>query len=263
MAITNGKVEGLITIPTGGVQALTCTDDNATPTAITVDAGYYYWSSAGTGSEDWAAQLAEDINAEADLTDTWTVTVGAGEAGTGKCTIAADGAVCTVTWQDTNIRDMCGFTGNLSGSTSYTSTNHVKGLWLPDGPPRSPYGLSDDGADEKDQTYTESSAGHVMTLGYQRKVVQAYVRWQGLSRKKVRIAGESTTGESRQQFVRDVLFAEATYCTDRKLRIYPDADTDGTYTTYRNAAPIPEEEAISDGWIEQWNAGFQRLVVVP
>ena len=263
MAITNGKVEGLITIPTGGVQALTCEDDNSTAAAITITAGTYYWSSADGGANDFAAQVAADINADADLTDTWTVTISAGEGGTGKCTIAADGATCEVTWQDTDVRDAMGFTGSLTGETSYASTNHVKGLWLPDGPPRSPYGLSDDGADEMDQTYTESSAGHVMTLGYQRKVVQAYVLWQGLSRKKVRIAGESVTGESRQQFVRDVLFAEATYCTDRQLRIYPDADTDGTYTTYRNAAPIPEEEAISDGWIEQWNAGFQRLVVVP
>ena len=55
MAITNGKVEGLITIPTGGVQALTCEDDNSTAAAITITAGTYYWSSADGGANDFAA----------------------------------------------------------------------------------------------------------------------------------------------------------------------------------------------------------------
>jgi len=261
MAVTNGKVEGLITIPTGGVQALTCTDAAGGPTAITIDAGTYYWSVLDSDTEDWPEQLAEDINAA--MGQTWTVAIDATEGGDGKCTIGCDGVTCTVTWQDTDIRDMCGFTGNLAAATSYESTNHVKGLWLPDGPPRSIYGLEDDGIDESDHTSTESSAGHVMTLGYQRKTVQPNVVWQGVSRARTRIAGESVTGESWQQFVRDVLYAEATYCTDRKIRVYPDADTDGTSTEYRHSGPVPEPEPLIDGWLEQWNVSTGRLVKVP
>jgi len=260
MAVYKGKVEGMITIPTGGVQALTCTDASGGPTAITIDAGTYYWSTADSDTEDFLAQLSEDINAA--MTETWTLTLSADESGTGKLTIGCTGATCTITWQDTNVRDLCGFAGNSSGATSYTGTKHVKALWLPDGPPRSAYGLSDAGADEMDQTTTESSAGHVMTLGYQRRTAQ-WIEWQGISRAKTRISGESTTGESWQQFVRDVIYAEATYCPGRCLRVYPDAGTDATSTEYRVSGAIPEPEPLIDGWIEQWRIRIPRLLKVP
>jgi len=195
--------------------------------------------------------------------EAWTVTPSDAEGGAGKLAIACSGATCTVTWNDTDIRDLCGFTGNLSGSTSYTSASHVKGLWLPDGPPRSLYGLEDDGVDESDHTSTESSAGHVVTLGYQRKTVQPNIVWQGISRARTRVSGESVTGESWQQFVRDVLYAEATYISARKIRVAPNADNDTTHTDYRHSGPVPEPEPMIDGWIEQWAVSTGRLVKVP
>ncbi len=263
MAITNGKLEGCITIPSG-VQALTCTDDAAGPLAVTLTAGTYYWSSPGSGAQDMAHRIATDINTELGIGSKWYVTIDASEGGTGKVSISCDGATCTVTWDDTIVRDMCGFTGNLSGSTSYTSTDHVEMLWLPDGPPVSPYGLADDGDDEDDSTVMESPAGHVHALYYQSKTVQQ-VEWQGVSRAKTRISGESTANESFQKFWQDAIRSSHIFATGTNLRVYPDADTDGTYTTYRASGDLtkPMLRQLQPGWIEQWMVAMPRLVKVP
>lgn len=37
----------------------------------------------------------------------------------------------TVSWDDTTLRDMLGFTGNLSGASSYTADNISKYIWFP------------------------------------------------------------------------------------------------------------------------------------
>ncbi len=243
MAITNGKLEGCITIPSG-VQALTCTDDAAGPSAVTLTAGTYYWSSPDSEAQDMAKQLATDINTELGIGSKWYVIIDTSEDGTGKISISCDGATCTVTWDDTVFRDLCGFTGNLSGSTSYVSTNHVEMLWLPDGPPVSPYGLSDDGADEDDATIMESPAGHGA---------------------KTRISGESTTNESFQKFWQDAIRSSNTFASGTNLRVYPDADTDGTYETYRLSGDLtkPMQRQLQPGWIEQWVIALPRLVKVP
>lgn len=43
----------------------------------------------------------------------------------------ASSGVFTVTWNSTVLRDLLGFTGNLSGSSSYTATNASPLLWAP------------------------------------------------------------------------------------------------------------------------------------
>jgi hypothetical protein len=261
VAITNGKLEGRITISgTAAARRLGAfTDDSGGPTNVDLTSGDYYWSSSDSGANDFLAQVQTDINAA--MGQTWTVALSAGESGTGKVTISCTASVCTVTFDVTTLRDLLGFTGNISSSPT-TGANHVKALWLPDGPPRSPYGLADAGIDEADLTSTESPAGHVKTLVYQRKTIQP-IEWMGCSRAKTRIDGESTTNESFQKFRRDVLFAEETWCPDIRVRVYPDADTDGTYTTYAHSGPPPEPTPLIDGWIEQWNVALPRLVKVP
>jgi hypothetical protein len=263
VAITNGKLEGRVTIPTGGVQFATVTDDDDGPHAATIAAGDYYWSSADSGANDLPAQIEASITAALPGSGrVWVVTVQAAEGEAGTLTIANDGSTCTVTWNDTTFRDMCGYTGNLSGATSYLSPNHVEALWLPDGAPVSPYGLDDDGDDEPDWTSTESPAGHVKSLVYQRKTVQS-IEWGNITHARCRVTGESTTNESFQKFYRDVILAEHTYCTGTPIRVYPDADTDATYTTYRVSGHVPKPEQIEDGYIGVWRISLPRLVKVP
>jgi hypothetical protein len=259
--MNHGRLEGLITIPTGGITgAFTCTDDGGGPTAVDLTAGTYYWTLQDSGANTFAEQLQADIcNA---MASNWVVEISSNETGTGKVTISNDDAVAEVAWADTDIRDLLGFgsDGNLSGSTSYMSSDHAKAIWLPDGPPVSPFGLDDEGADEPDQVHSESGAGHVLTLGYQRKTAQ-WVRWIGLSRAKTRIAGEAVTGESLQQFERDVIWAEATYCPARKLRISPNADALAG-SVYRSSAQITYQQ-MQENYLGLWRVEFPRIVLVP
>jgi hypothetical protein len=55
-------------------------------------------------------------------------------ASTGLATLDCDGTTTSVTWTDTALRDLLGFTGNLSGSTSYTATNQMRYVWRPSRP---------------------------------------------------------------------------------------------------------------------------------
>jgi hypothetical protein len=49
----------------------------------------------------------------------------------GKVTLA-NASAFTVTWTDTNLRDMFGFTADLSSATSHTSTNRILYAWFSD-----------------------------------------------------------------------------------------------------------------------------------
>lgn len=43
----------------------------------------------------------------------------------------ADSSTFSVTWNDTDFRDILGFTGNLSGANSYTATHRARYTWVP------------------------------------------------------------------------------------------------------------------------------------
>jgi hypothetical protein len=263
MAANHGKLEGRITIPSGA-QYLTCEDDAAGPSAVTLVAGDYYWSSEDSEATDMAAQLALAINTELGIGSKWYVTPDFTEGGTGKLNISCDGATCEVTWDDTTFRDLCGYDGDLTGDNGYESDNQVQFLWLPDGPPISPYGLSDEGDEEDDTTTAESPGGHVHAIYYQSKTVQT-VEWQGISLAKARISGESVANASYQKFWQDAIRSSHAYATGTDLRVYPDADDDATYTTYRPSGDLqkPLLAQLYPGWIEQWVVTAPRLVKVP
>lgn len=63
-----------------------------------------------------------------------------------------------VTWTDTNVRDMLGFTGNLSGASSYTATNISPLFWSPlrtESPQLAPLGV--DGVGVHDTHWAQSA----------------------------------------------------------------------------------------------------------
>lgn len=53
------------------------------------------------------------------------------DADTGLITIDCDGTTTGITWTDTGLRDLLGFTANLSGATSYTGTHQARYVWRP------------------------------------------------------------------------------------------------------------------------------------
>jgi hypothetical protein len=63
------------------------------------------------------------------------LTFGLSGSGAGKITIS-NSAVFSVTWTDTGLRDILGFTANLSGASSYTASNRPMFTWISDYTPR-------------------------------------------------------------------------------------------------------------------------------
>jgi hypothetical protein len=82
---------------------------------------------SGTGLLDHIATRLQAVRPPA--SGSWTVTL---SLSTGKVTISCTGT-WSITWTDTNLRDLLGFTGNLvsiSGST--TAPNLMRGVFFPD-----------------------------------------------------------------------------------------------------------------------------------
>lgn len=261
---TNGKLDAKFTVPSGG-WSMSCTDALGGPTTVTLPAGEYYHSSVGSLSEDLADALTTAANAPTVMGATWTFSVSAGESGTGIYTISQDGATCTVTFTDVELRDAMGFTGNLSGSTSYNSTNAAKGLWLPG----SVYHNLNGGAGwggwwESDKQEVETASGHYYALMGRKKRVMS-LDWHMVAQAKTWVANETTVGASFEQFLIDAIYGEASgFATGGPLRWHPDADTDGTYKTYSVAGfqswRPPQER---QDFVGRWHIVFERLVEVP
>lgn len=66
-----------------------------------------------------------------DVVASGNITVGYTGTGVGKVTLSAS-VTFSITWTDTNLRDMLGFTGNLSSASSYTATYPMRYTWISD-----------------------------------------------------------------------------------------------------------------------------------
>lgn len=245
------KWEGRIEVPSGGWD-VSVTDGTSTET-VTVTAGQYYWSSAGNGANDFAAQLAADINTA--MTETFTVSISAGVGGTGKVTIAVGSGTFDITWDSGDaltLRNLCGFDANLSGETSVAGNNHAQALWLPAGPVSTLYGLTSDGLLVYDAVATHAPDGTYKATAYSSFTRNEYI-YQAIAKRKVIAAGEVVSGESYESFWDDCVAGQATWAeVGKALRWYADADTDGTYKTVCITdvrSPIIERTTPEwDGW---------------
>lgn len=225
---TKGKLEGLITVPTGGWTA--SINDGGGADVATIAAGTYYMSSPGSGANDFLAEVAAKFGAASGRT--WTCTGSHGEGGTGIVTLTVN-VSSSITWTSTDLRDVLGFTGNLTTATSHVATQSARSIWLPSCEYNARVGGLFRGVDETDLRTTESAAGHTFAFSSQRKVVNA-LRWDAITLAKSWIIGESTVNQSFQKFFRDVIFGEASWTARPAgpIRWYPDAATDANYITY-------------------------------
>lgn len=100
----------------------------AAPETITLASGKYFL--AGYTAEG-TRQLVEEIDQKLNATANYGAAAIAYSYTTGKVTISGMNAGWTLTWTDTALRDLLGFTGNLTGATSYTATNEARYQWRP------------------------------------------------------------------------------------------------------------------------------------
>ena len=123
------KLEGLIPLSAVATATVVEHTPNNTYAGTTLAAAGDYYLTAGTSLLAVIQQNLNNLNANS----TYTVTVDStSDTSTGKVTIAVTGvATFDITWTDTVLRDILGFTGNLSGAATYTGGNQARYLFLP------------------------------------------------------------------------------------------------------------------------------------
>lgn len=270
MAATMGKWEREIKIPTGGYSiVITETTGPSTVTATFAATETYYWSSVGDQAADFPATLASKLTTASIATGnslTYTCTIGAGEGGTGKLTIAVSSDTITINTGSTTAGalSLIGFTSAPAAAASIVSQQHCQALWIPDSYWDNKFGTADYGWTESNTRSSESASGDVSVVGGGRSKRVMDVTYNGLTRAKVRIAGEVTTGESLETFYQNDLRGDNGYCAQPggPVRWYQDADADATYTTLKIADLARHDpELVQPFFTHRWNYTFRRCVV--
>ncbi len=255
------KLEARITVPTGGYSvSVTHTTPNAGPTTVTIPAGdYYLHSTASGGSASLFTTLAGQLTAT--MGKTYTVTSDDNtDAGTGTTSIHVSGVVSTaIAWTSTALRDLLGYTADLSGAVTYASTNAALAMWLPTcgrAPGMAPVGSN--GYPMTDATVTKSPSGktralvyntvYVDTLGFSQ--LRGYKAWAYL---------ETVGNESLESSIWP-------YYKTAPVRYHADRATDGTYVEYRiTSVGEINLHALKHGWdgqqaLYQWSANVAKYV---
>lgn len=265
--MARGKTEARIRVPAGGFPLSLNDSGGGGPYIVTVPAGDYYWSSPGSGSNDFAAELKAQLDASSSA-GVFTVNTSAiTELGTGKITISATGVSSfTITWTSPTLRDLCGYSGNLSGAASYAAPYQVKGLWISDCPYLNLGGPLFPGVYEADVYANEAVDGTGTRFVWGGKRV-GHLEYQASADAKMLSALEATantSNESLETFWRDAVLGRASWGSE-VVRWHPDASVDGTYFTYRWLDPIDRFEpmAIVEGWAGAFRFRVNRLIQLP
>src|SRR5687768_15822836 len=186
------KLEGRITASS----AWTATVDGDTPGTVTVAAGEYYPS--GTGG--LIAELLEQFQLihsgyQVTLSDT-----------TGKVTIANEEQSFSVTWVSTDLRDVLGFTTDLTpASDTFTGTEQAEYLFMPGlGRSGALSPEANDGRPVADTTVAISPTGFHCSIHWGERYEDT-LEFRFLLASKVWDSEESTQNESLQVFWNKVL----------------------------------------------------------
>lgn len=161
------------------------------------------------------------------LAGTYTLSM---SASTGKVTISVSGGAVTsfaVTWTNTTLRDYLGFTGNLSGSTSYLATAQCPLVWLPNqrrSEPQVPEGYV--GMPIMDTSMVLSPSGHSRSIHWATRYGNT-LAFRYLAGNKTWRALESTANESLQSFF------ETCIGPGWPVRYHHDRDDAATYVEWR------------------------------
>lgn len=238
--MTRGRLEAQITVPEGGY------DVTVGGSGATIPAGAYF-----------IGELLDALADEAGI----TATISRGELGTGRVTLS-DSGTFAVTWVDLELRDLLGFTANLSGAASYLAPGAALSLWIATCPYQAPNEIGQwVGWPEADFRSVESASGVVWALTGHKKEI-ASLMWEAITRRRAVKANEVIVGESFQRFLEDGVWGFAPWGTPSgPIRFYPSADATD-WVAYRVTdlnAFRPEE--FADGWAGgPWRVQLPRLV---
>lgn len=252
------KLEGLITVPTGGWTMIL--DDwgsgAGNDLTVTVAAGTYYLSTADTSARSFLDQCVSGLDAATG--HGWTATL---DDTTGKVTLNATAITTGLKWVSTGLRDALGFTTDIpTQAESFTSPSQAQYLFLPNCGRGLAY-MSPDGdagAQEADLTIAVSPSGHVRAYGYEQRYIDV-LDFPQLKSSKTWISDEATPNESLQRFW------QSTLRTGTRFRYHPDGTVDGTYVTWVAEAGEFKPRPLVPGWdnanaLWSWGCNVRKYV---
>lgn len=196
VSVFNGYVHAARTIPSGVTASVTTNAGG--PTVVTLTPGSFRTVSLMLSS------IMSDFDTQRPITGgSWQG--GFELAGqNGLVTIQTSNAsLFSITWVDTNLRDILGFAADIVAQTSATATKQARGFWRPDCPIYIEGGRYRSAPRVSDEHQTVSPNGftisHVGNMKYRHKGVQ----WSKCPNHKIWIIDEGTTCESLEQFLLD------------------------------------------------------------
>ena len=170
------------------------------------------------------AQLVEEIQARVRV-------FGGGTYAAFVCTVSdagivtmTGGATFTVTWTDTALRDILGFTGNLSGASTYTAPNQHRYGWYPDSP------ISERDGDERqagvrtsDTQVMRAPGGQVNTITFAEFVDRTFSLGWIAKERAMAVPTDTQTTAARVKNRSYEEFWQQVGKPGRRFRWYPDA----------------------------------------
>ena len=254
MSAKGGRLEALHTFAANVTFDVT---DNFGTYTVTVTAGTYYLVAL-------VAAIAAQLHVA-----TITVSDGEGPPSTATgCTTMTNGGVSTfsVTWTSTGLRDALGFTANITTQTSVTSTNACPGLWLPGIAKYSRHGDADAGTLSTTFRQTEGPTGQVYSLAGSNKRVRNGILWTGVPGQRVRPHLATYTNETLEEFLGNTQYQTGTYASlftaGSSIRIYDDADVDGTYTAGKfKFGREFDPDTMIEGWTQRYRIVMPQFTV--
>lgn len=238
------KLEQLITVPTGG-WTFVLTESTGYAGNVTIPAGDYFLTSvAAGGTRSLLGELAHRMDVAGRF---YTATVDDdADSSLGKVTLrqgsSGVGFTFAIAWTDTALRDALGFTGNISGTYTYTTTTHARYLWLPNcgrsgDHPEPAVGQSNFGRPVRDTTRTVAPSGVSSAYFYNTRYTSR-LRFGTLLGRKVWQGLEVTPNESFERFWLDG------FGSGSRFRYHPDRASNSAYWTLIpvNPGQFPTQE---------------------
>lgn len=262
-----GRLEALITIPTG--IAISATNSVGGPTTVTITPGNYYWTSNLIYGA-MADQLQTDLNTQ--RPSGWTVTF---DANTRLLTINCTNTPWSITWTSVPFRNLLGFAANISSvSVAQTGTKQVRGLWAPDCP------LDMEGDPRMapivtDLRQTRSPQGLVISIVGNRYYRHRGLVWAAVASSRYRAAGAVLNGETWEHFLHDTqvtqrldstsIQVQSLFKPGARVQIFDHTggivgDDFGISGWFLQGVPQLETKKTVPGWTGLWRVEIPEIV---
>lgn len=219
---------------------------------ITIPAGRYFLNSVGSGgaSRTFCNEIAFQMESAMGAGASSVTVDDNSDTSVGKVTISRSGAFA-ITWLDTTVRDLLGFSGNRAAATSHLGDNQAQYLWLPNCGRENGLGPEDsDGAVESDFSLSVSTDGTVYGLGYSLRYFDT-MEFNFIWGQKAWTIKEVTVNESLQRFYEMVI------ARGLRVRYHKDRSVDGTLRTWViEDATSYQPRTVVPGWTDSVKSLF-------